>query len=143
MTYVFKGWFDGEEKFDFTKPVNGDKRLTARWEKVEAPAVKEAIYQVEFTWKQTNSDVDAMMGKVFKHPAQLIVKDGKAFFRVELQDASEEIYVTDMAYKGETLVPSKTTEVTVGGVTQTKPAAFDIPVDMNDVNKTFRLTVTI
>lgn len=143
VTYVFKGWFDGEEKFDFTKPVNGDKRLTARWEKVEAPAVQEAIYQVEFTWKQTNSDVDAMMGKVFKHPAQLIVKDGKAFFRVELQDASEEIYVTDMAYKGETLVPSKTTEVTVGGVTQTKPAAFDIPVDMNDVNKTFRLTVTV
>ncbi|WP_068457060.1 S-layer homology domain-containing protein [Aedoeadaptatus pacaensis] len=143
VTYVFKGWFDGEEKFDFTKPVNGDKRLTARWEKMEAPAVQEAIYQVEFTWKQTNSDVDAMMGKVFKHPAQLIVKDGKAFFRVELQDASEEIYVTDMAYKGETLVPSKTTEVTVGGVTQTKPAAFDIPVDMNDVNKTFRLTVTV
>lgn len=142
-TYVFKGWFDGEEKFDFTKPVNGDKRLTARWEKMEAPAVQEAIYQVEFTWKQTNSDVDAMMGKVFKHPAQLIVKDGKAFFRVELQDASEGIYVTDMAYKGETLVPSKTTEVTVGGVTQTKPAAFDIPVDMNDVNKTFRLTVTV
>lgn len=142
-TYVFKGWFDGNEKFDFAQAVNGNKTLTARWEKVEAPAVQEAIYQVEFTWKQTNSDVDAMMGKVFKHPAQLIVKDGKAFFRVELQDASEGIYVTDMAYKGETLVPSKTTEVTVGGVTQTKPAAFDIPVDMNDVNKTFRLTVTV
>ena len=107
------------------------------------PADQEAIYNVEFSWKMTNSDDDAMMGTVFKHPAQLIVKDNKAFFRVELQDASEGIYVTDMAYKGETLVPSKTTEVTVDGVAQTKPAAFDIPVDMNDVNKTFRLTVTV
>lgn len=143
VTYVFKGWFDGNEKFDFAQPVNGDKTLTARWEKVEAPADQEAIYNVEFSWKKTNSDDDAMMGTVFKHPAQLIVKGNKAFFRVELQDADEGIYVTDMAYKGETLVPSKTTEVTVGGVTQTKPAAFDIPVDMNDVNKTFRLTVTV
>ena len=143
VTYVFKGWYDGNEKFDFTKPVNSNKTLTARWEKVEVPADQEAIYNVEFSWKKTNSDADAMMGIVFKHPAQLIVKGNKAFFRVELQDAGEGIYVTDMAYKGETLVPSKTTEVTVGGVTQTKPAAFDIPVDMNDVNKTFRLTVTV
>lgn len=143
VTYVFKGWFDGNEKFDFTKPVNGNKTLTARWEKMEAPADQEAIYNVEFSWKKTNSDDDAMMGTVFKHPAQLIVKGDKAFFRVELQDASEGIYVTDMAYKGETLVPSKTTEVIVDGVTQTKPAAYDIPVDMNDVNKTFRLTVTV
>ena len=143
VTYVFKGWFDGNEKFDFSMPVNGNKTLTARWEQVEVPADQEAIYNVEFSWKMTNSDDDAMMGTVFKHPAQLIVKDNKAFFRVELQDASEGIYVTDMAYKGETLVPSKTTEVTVDGVAQTKPAAFDIPVDMNDVNKTFRLTVTV
>lgn len=143
VTYVFKGWYDGNEKFDFTKPVNGNKTLTARWEKVEVPADQEAIYNVEFSWKKTNSDDDAMMGKVFKHPAQLIVKGNKAVFRVELQDAGEEVYVTDMAYNGETLVPSKATEVTVGGVTQTKPAAFDIPVDMNDVNKTFRLTVTV
>lgn len=143
VTYVFKGWFDGNEKFDFTKPVNGNKTLTARWEKMEVPADQEAIYNVEFSWKKTNSNDDAMMGTVFKHPAQLIVKDNKAFFRVELQDASEGIYVTDMAYKGETLVPSKTTESTVDGVTQTKPAAYDIPVDMNDVNKTFRLTVTV
>ena len=142
-TYVFKGWFDGNEKFDFSKPVDGNKTLTARWEKMEVPTDQEAIYNVEFSWKMTNSDDDAMMGTVFKHPAQLIVKDNKAFFRVELQDASEGIYVTDMAYKGETLVPSKTTEVTVDGVAQTKPAAFDIPVDMNDVNKTFRLTVTV
>ncbi|WP_077075555.1 S-layer homology domain-containing protein [Aedoeadaptatus urinae] len=143
VTYVFKGWYDGNEKFDFTKPVNSNKTLTARWEKVEVPADQEAIYNVEFSWKKTNSDADAMMGIVFKHPARLIVKGNKAVFRVELQDAGEGIYVTDMAYKGETLVPSKTTEVTVGGVTQTKPAAFDIPVDMNDVNKTFRLTVTV
>lgn len=146
VTYVFKGWYDGNEKFDFTKPVNGNKTLTARWEKMEVPADQEAIYNVEFSWKKMNSDDDAMMGKVFKHPAQLIVKGDKAFFRVELQDVqdvSDKIYVTDMAYKGETLVPSKTTEVTVGGVTQTKPAAYDIPVDMNDVNKTFRLTVTV
>ena len=143
VTYVFKGWYDGNEKFDFTKPVNSNKTLTARWEQVEAPADQEAIYNIEFSWKKMNSDDDAMMGKVFKHPAQLIVKGNKAFFRVELQDAGEGIYVTDMAYKGETLVPSKTTEVTVGGVTQMKPAAFDIPVDMNDVNKTFRLTVTV
>lgn len=143
VTYVFKGWYDGNEKFDFAQPIKGDKRLTARWEKMEAPAAQEAIYNVEFSWKQTNSDEDAMMGKVFKHPAQLIVKGNKAFFRVELQDADEGIYVTDMAYKGEDLVPLKTTEATVGGVTQTKPAAFDIPVDMNDVNKTFRLTVTV
>ena len=143
VTYVFKGWYDGNEKFDFTKPVNGNKTLTARWEKMEVPADQEAIYNVEFSWKKMNSDDDAMMGKVFKHPAQLIVKGGKAFFRVELHDASKEAYVTDMAYKGETLVPSKTTEVTVDGVTQTKPAAYDIPVDMNDVNKTFRLTVTV
>ena len=143
VTYVFKGWFDGNDKFDFSMPVNGNKTLTARWEQVEVPADQEAIYNVEFSWKMTNSDDDAMMGTVFKHPAQLIVKDNKAFFRVELQDASEGIYVTDMAYKGETLVPSKTTEVTVDGVAQTKPAAFDIPVDMNDVNKTFRLTVTV
>lgn len=143
VTYVFKGWFDGNEKFDFTKPVNGNKTLTARWEKMEVPADQEAIYNVEFSWKKTNSNDDAMMGTVFKHPAQLIVKGGKAFFRVELHDASKEAYVTDMAYKGETLVPSKTTEVTVDGVTQTKPAAYDIPVDMNDVNKTFRLTVTV
>ena len=143
VTYVFKGWYDGNEKFDFTKPVNSNKTLTARWEKVEVPADQEAIYNVEFSWKKMNSDDDAMMGTVFKHPAQLIVKGDKAVFRVELQDAGEGTYVTDMAYKGETLVPSKTTEVTVGGVTQTKPAAFDIPVDMNDVNKTFRLTVTV
>ena len=143
VTYVFKGWFDGNEKFDFAQPVNGNKTLTARWEKVEVPADQEAIYNVEFSWKKTNSDDDAMMGTVFKHPAQLIVKGDKAVFRVELQDAGEGTYVTDMAYKGETLVPSKTTEVTVGGVAQTKPAAFDIPVDMNDVNKTFRLTVTV
>lgn len=143
VTYVFKGWFDGNEKFDFSMPVNGNKTLTARWEQVEVPADQEAIYNVEFSWKKTNSDDDAMMGTVFKHPAQLIVKGNKAFFRVELQDASEGIYVTEMAYKGEALVPSKTTEVTVDGVTQTKPAAFDIPVDMNDVNKTFRLTVTV
>ena len=142
-TYVFKGWFDGNEKFDFSKPVDGNKTLTARWEKMEVPADQEAIYNVEFSWKKTNSDDDAMMGTVFEHPAQLIVKGNKAFFRVELQDASEGIYVTEMAYKGEALVPSKTTEVTVDGVTQTKPAAFDIPVDMNDVNKTFRLTVTV
>lgn len=146
VTYVFKGWFDGNEKFDFSMPVNGNKTLTARWEQVEVPADQEAIYNVEFSWKKTNSDDDAMMGTVFKHPAQLIVKGDKAFFRVELQDVqdvSDKIYVTDMAYKGETLVPSKTTEVTVDGVAQTKPAAFDIPVDMNDVNKTFRLTVTV
>ena len=143
VTYVFKGWFDGNEKFDFTKPVNGNKTLTARWEKMEVPADQEAIYNVEFSWKKTNSNDDAMMGTVFKHPAQLIVKGNKAFFRVELQDVSEGIYVTDMAFKGETLVPSKTTESTVDGVTQTKPAAFDIPVDINDVNKTFRLTVTV
>lgn len=143
VTYVFKGWYDGNEKFDFAQPVNGDKRLTARWEKMEAPAAQEAIYNVEFTWKQKNSDVDAMMGTVFKHPAQLMVKGNKAFFRVELQDAAPDVYVTDMAYKGEDLVPLKTTEATVGGVAQTKPAAFDIPVDMNDVNKTFRLTVTV
>ena len=110
---------------------------------MEAPAAQEAIYNVEFTWKQKNSDVDAMMGTVFKHPAQLMVKGNKAFFRVELQDAAPDVYVTDMAYKGEDLVPLKTTEATVGGVAQTKPAAFDIPVDMNDVNKTFRLTVTV
>lgn len=143
VTYVFKGWFDGNEKFDFSMPVNGNKTLTARWEKMEVSADQEAIYNVEFSWKKKNSDADAMMKTVFKHPAQLIVKGNKAFFRVELQDASEGIYVTDMAYKGETLVPSKTTEVTVDGVAQTKPAAFDIPVDMNDVNKTFRLTVTV
>lgn len=143
VTYVFKGWFDGNEKFDFTKPVNGNKTLTARWEKMEVPADQEAIYNVEFSWKKTNSNDDAMMGTVFKHPAQLIVKGNNAFFRVELQDVSEGIYVTDMAFKGETLVPSKTTESTVDGVTQTKPAAFDIPVDINDVNKTFRLTVTV
>ncbi|MEJ8785609.1 S-layer homology domain-containing protein [Peptoniphilus sp. HCN-40583] len=146
VTYVFKGWYDGNEKFDFTKPVNGNKTLTARWEKMEVPADQEAIYNVEFSWKKMNSDDDAMMGKVFKHPAQLIVKGDKAFFRVELQDVqdvSDKIYVTDMAYKGETLVPSKTTEVTVDGVTQTKPAAYDIPVAMDELNKTFRLTVTV
>ena len=143
VTYVFKGWFDGEEKFDFTKPVNGDKRLTARWEKVEAPAVQEAIYQVEFAWKQTNSDVDAMMGKVFKHPAQLIVKDGKAFFRVELQDAAPGIYIKEMAFNGEILTPVKTEDVNVNGQVEKKPVIFDIPVAMNEIDKTFRLAVTI
>ena len=143
VTYVFKGWFDGNEKFDFAQPVNSNKTLTARWEAQKAPEAKDAVYNVEFGWKKTGSDDEAMMGNVFKHPAQLIVKDGKAFFRVELQDASPDVYVTDMAYNGKDLVPSKTTDVTVGGVTQTKPAAFDIPVDMNDVNKTFRLTVTV
>lgn len=38
VTYVFKGWYDGNEKFDFSQPVNGNKTLTARWEKMEAPA---------------------------------------------------------------------------------------------------------
>jgi uncharacterized repeat protein (TIGR02543 family) len=33
--FTFKGWFNGEEAFDFEKPVEADLTLTAKWEKVE------------------------------------------------------------------------------------------------------------
>lgn len=32
--YTFDGWFVGEDKFDFTAAVDGDKTLTARWTEV-------------------------------------------------------------------------------------------------------------
>ena len=30
-SYTFKGWYNGTELYDFTKPVEGDMNLTARW----------------------------------------------------------------------------------------------------------------
>lgn len=30
-SYTFKGWYNGTELYDFTKPVEGDMHLTARW----------------------------------------------------------------------------------------------------------------
>ena len=34
--YSFKGWYNGEEPFDFSEPINGDVNLTAKWVILEA-----------------------------------------------------------------------------------------------------------
>ncbi len=34
--YYFKGWYNGEEKFDFSTPITSDITLTAKWEEIPA-----------------------------------------------------------------------------------------------------------
>ena len=41
--YIFKGWYLGSDKYDFSKPVTGNITLTAKWEKVVAPPVTYTI----------------------------------------------------------------------------------------------------
>ena len=41
--YEFKGWYDGEELFDFSAPINGDVKLTAKWKEVSAVAIPDAV----------------------------------------------------------------------------------------------------
>ena len=33
--YKFLGWYLGDEKFDFSKPINKNIKLEAKWEKIE------------------------------------------------------------------------------------------------------------
>ena len=35
--YIFKGWYLGSTKYDFSKPVTGNITLKAKWEKIAAP----------------------------------------------------------------------------------------------------------
>ena len=41
--YDFKGWYNGEELFDFAQPINGDVKLTAKWQEVSAVAIPDAV----------------------------------------------------------------------------------------------------
>ncbi len=35
--YIFKGWYNGNDKFDFGVPINSNITLVAHWEKVQVP----------------------------------------------------------------------------------------------------------
>ncbi|MDO4596402.1 MAG: beta-N-acetylglucosaminidase domain-containing protein [Coriobacteriaceae bacterium] len=80
--YTFEGWFSGEQKFDFTKPVTGDVTLTARWSQgmgEVGPSRPVERHTVTFTGKGVSLDpVEVIDGHTVKKPADP-VREGYTF----------------------------------------------------------------
>ena len=61
--YNFKGWYNGEAKYDFTKPVTSDLTLTAKWTEVLVVAIPEAIdLGLSVNWASFNLSASSQEG---------------------------------------------------------------------------------
>ncbi len=100
--YTFEGWFDGETEYDFTKAVEKNFTLSAKWTEVPAASV---YYTVRFmNGSSEYKSVEVESGKTAQKPAdpvksgyafkEWILPDGKAYDFTKAVTADIALYAT-------------------------------------------------
>ncbi|WP_083635527.1 S-layer homology domain-containing protein [Peptoniphilus porci] len=98
--YTFKGWYDGDTKFDFNTAITGDKSLKAKWEKdvpvTKVLSISERYYDKGRFYGKVTADGDAVKGATVK----LYDYDGDYTGKSDVTDANGyfDIYVGDYYY---------------------------------------------
>lgn len=83
--YTFEGWFDGETEYDFTKAVEKNFTLSAKWTEVPAASVYYTVRFMDGANEYKSAKVES--GKTAQKPADP-VKNGYAFKEWILSDGT-------------------------------------------------------
>ena len=79
-TYVFKGWYQGDQEFDFSTPVTGDLKLSAKWEEaalVDKTALEQDLAKAKEKLKTNEGLIVAESADKVEKGTKFIVKRAK------------------------------------------------------------------
>ena len=79
-TYVFKGWYQGDQEFDFSTPVTGDVKLSAKWEEaasVDKTALEQSLVKAKEKLKASEDLIVAESADQVEKGTKFIVKTAK------------------------------------------------------------------
>lgn len=79
-TYVFKGWYQGDQEFDFSTPVTGDLKLSAKWEEaasVDKTALEQDLAKAKEKLKTSEGLIVAESADQVEKGTKFIVKTAK------------------------------------------------------------------
>ena len=76
--YKFLGWFIGDELFDFSKPIEGNITLIAKWEAISEPETTSKIYTITVKIDETTTTLKTNSEGILTEP-EIPVKEGYKF----------------------------------------------------------------